>query len=130
METLHTRLGEITPGTPTVVLIGEGLALVGVFDLGAAGYADTTSVDIGVIVPNCSCPNPADDDVDPDCPRCYPKTPAGMLERIAKAVAESRRWAYRAGAGPHIDGCDDFDINAAQAVLSVLLHPGRNGVLR
>jgi hypothetical protein len=132
MDALNDQLREIPPDTPAVLLIPEaGLALVGTYDMGSAAdaYGVATSVDVGLLIPNCTCPNP-DGDVDVDCSRHYPEAPAALVALIARAVAASRHWSLRAGMGPHIDGTRDEDVNAAEAVAAVLLRPGRHGVFR
>ncbi len=68
-----------------------------------------------------------DNDVDPDCKRHYPHPPAALLEVVARAVAASRGWAM---CGSTIPGLSAADVNAASAVLDVLLRPGRHGVFR
>lgn len=120
-------------GLPAVLLLGTAFALLGSYTgeaeilHGHEGGPDV--VKLGFMVPACSCTDP-DNDVDPGCKRHYPDPPAELVALVARAVAESRNWEYRAGRGPHIEGCTDLDINAAEAVLAVLLQPGRNGVIR
>lgn len=127
---LRHQLSELPPGLPAVLMLGTGLALVGSY----TGNVELTGVDdvpstvmAQIMVAACSCPTP-DTDVDPKCSRHYPTPPAEMVALFARAVAASRGWSYRAGMSPRIPGCDDLDVNAAEAVLAVLLAPGRHGV--
>jgi hypothetical protein len=127
---LRHQLAELPPGLPAVLMLGTGLTLVGSYtgNVELVGVDDVPSTVVAqVMVAACSCPAP-DTDVDPDCPRHYPTPPAELVALVARAVAAARHWSYRAGMGPHIPGCDDTDVNAAQAVLAVLLTPGRHGV--
>lgn len=128
--TLRESLRDTAPGTPIVVLIGDQLALTGTYKAGTAGDLDDGTIAfVTLSVPPCTCPVP-DRDVDPGCVRCYSRPPAHLFESVAKAVAASRHWSYPAGISPHIDGCTDLDVNAAQAVLDVLLNPTRHGVFQ
>jgi hypothetical protein len=126
MDNLNTQLREVPADTPAVLLLGDRIALVGTYDMGTA---DGETVDVGLLVPLCTCPDP-DRDVDSDCRRHYPEPPAALVELVARAVAASRHWSYRAGMGPHFDGCSDLDVNAAEAALAALLRPGRHGVFQ
>lgn len=117
-------------GLPAVLLLGTAFALLGSYTgdaeilPGHEGGPDV--VKLGFMVPACSCTDP-ERDVDPDCKRHYPDPPAELLALVARAVAESRRWAQ---AGSRIEGASAGDVNAASAVLDVLLRPGRNGVIQ
>lgn len=126
---LHDQLQKIAPGDPVIVLLAGRLALVGEFDMAAAvGDPDRDpSVDISLAVPVCICADPVND-VDPECGQHYPEEPADLLELIAQAITAGRGWEL--GRGPIIDGATARDVNAARAVLQVLLQPGRNGVLK
>lgn len=115
------------PGTPVVVLIGDRLTLTGTLTTVTLG--DATAVSVALTVPGCTCPTPGRS-VDPGCLRCYPEPPEHLVVPVAKAVAASRHWAFRAGMGPHVDGADDLDVNAAEAVLAVLLGPTTHGVFQ
>lgn len=121
-------LRDVQPDTPAILLIGGRVALVGTYVAGTTDPADTAVLAaVSVLVPGCTCTDP-DRDVDPDCAQCYPEPPAALVALVARAVAASRHWEYRAGRGPHIPHCSDLDVNAAEAVLAVLLHPDRHGV--
>lgn len=128
---LQHQLGELPAGLPAVLMLGTGLTLVGSYtgNVELIGVDDQPStIAAQVMVAACSCPDP-ETDVDPDCPRHYPRPPAELVALVARAVRASRGWSYRAGMGPHVPGCDDTDVNAAEAVLAALLTPGRNGVV-
>lgn len=127
---LRHQLSELPAGLPAFTMIGTGLTLVGSYTgtVELIGVDDAPSaVAPQIMLPACSCPDPAKD-VDPDCRRHYPQPPAELVALVARAVAAARHWSYRAGMGPHIPGCDDLDVNAAEAVLAVLLTPDRHGV--
>lgn len=128
---LHNQLRLIEPAAPVIALIGGRLALVGEFDMGAAmpglDPAGGVTVDLGLNVPPCSCTDP-ERDVDLDCRQCFPEAPADLLELIARAISAGRRWEL--GAGPVIDGVDPMDVNAARAVVEVLVKPTTHGVFK
>lgn len=128
---LHNQLRLMEPAAPVIALVGGRLALVGEFDMGAAiagmDQGSSVTVDLGLNVPPCSCPD-AERDVDPDCRQCFPEEPADLLELIARAIDAGRRWEL--GAGPEIDGVNPIDVNAARAVVAVLLKPTKHGVFR
>jgi hypothetical protein len=123
------QLADVPPDTPAVVLIGDRLTLAGTYSAALVDSADAgrAQVAVSLVLPACSCTDP-ETDVDPDCPRCYPEPPEALVALVARAVAASRGWSYRAGMGPHIPHCTDTDVNAAEAVLAVLMRPGRHGV--
>jgi hypothetical protein len=124
------EVAELPSGLPAVLLLGPAFALLGSYTgdaeilPGHEGGPDV--IKLGFMVPACSCTDP-DRDVDPDCKRHYPEPPAELVALVARAVAASRRWAQ---AGSMIEGASAGDVNAASAVLDVLLRPGRNGVIR
>lgn len=126
---LRAQLAALPAGMPAILMIGTGLTLVG----GYTGDVELTGTDgipssvaARLMIPACTCEDP-DTDVDPDCLRHYPNPPEELVALVARAVAASRHWSFRAGMGPHVEGCTDLDVNAAEAVLTVLLNPGRHG---
>lgn len=128
MEDLHTQLGDMPTDTPAVLLLGDGLALVGSLDMGAVSGVDhdgTALVDVGLVVPACSCIDP-DTDVDPDCRRHYPATPAGLVERLLPAARAGTQYEL-GGPNSELAGVttpeDEQLANIVAAVVRALLHP-------
>lgn len=121
-------LAALPAGLPAFILLGTQLALVGAFSGGVEVHQGdgADGVSVTLVVPHCACTE-ADRMVgnDPDCPRCYPVPPAELVALVARAVKASRTWV-QAGQSDGIAGVDDGDVNAATAVLDVLMSPGRN----
>lgn len=130
---LRAELADLPAGLPAVLMLGTGLTLAGAYtgNVELIGTDTTPSTVVAqVMIPACSCPD-SRNDVDPDCVRHYPRPPAEFLRLVALAITAGRGWEYGGiGAATPVEGVDERDVNAAHAVLSVLLHPGRNGVVK